>query len=105
MRLLLSLAAGLSITAHVVGDARADNPQRGRALAEKHCAMCHAIERQGESPLRIAPPFRSLHFRYPVDSLQEALAEGIMTGHPQMPMFRFSPRDVGDLIAYLKTLE
>jgi mono/diheme cytochrome c family protein len=46
-----------------------------------------------------------LHTRYPVESLQEALAEGIMTGHPTMPEFRLDPDQVSAVISYLKTLE
>ena len=41
----------------------------------------------------------------PVEDLQEPLAEGIVTGHPTMPEFRFDPGQVGDIIAYLKSLE
>ena len=59
----------------------------------------------GASPLKIAPPFRTLHERYPVESLQESLAEGIVTGHPTMPEFRLDPGQVTDVIAYLKSLE
>ena len=79
--------------------------QRGFAILQANCARCHAIERIGSSPLPAAPPFRTLHQRYPVESLQESLAEGIVTGHPDMPEFRFDPDQVGDVIAYLKTLE
>jgi mono/diheme cytochrome c family protein len=85
--------------------AAAENPQQGRRLALTYCARCHAIDKVSPSPLKIAPPFRTLHERYPVESLQEALAEGIITGHPSMPQFRFEPDQVGDFIAYLKTLE
>ena len=53
----------------------------------------------------MAPPFRSLHERYPVENLQESLAEGIVTGHPSMPEFRLDPDQITDVIAYLKTLE
>jgi len=49
--------------------------------------------------------FRELHKRYPVEDLAESLAEGIVTGHPTMPEFRFDPAQIGDVIAYLKTLE
>jgi cytochrome c len=79
--------------------------QRGRTFAQANCAQCHAVGPIGESPLRIAPPFRTLHQRYPVESLAEALAEGIVTGHPSMPEFRLDAAQIGDLIAYLKTLE
>jgi len=57
------------------------------------------------SRLKIAPPFRTLHKRYPIESLAESLAEGISTGHPTMPAFQLDPNRIGDLLAYLKTLE
>jgi mono/diheme cytochrome c family protein len=79
--------------------------QRGLVIVRTNCSRCHAIGKIGESRLRIAPPFRTLHERYPVDDLQEPLAEGIVTGHPTMPEFRFDPGQVGDIIAYLKSLE
>jgi cytochrome c len=79
--------------------------QRGLVIVRTNCSRCHATGRIGESPLPIAPPFRTLHERYPVDDLQEPLAEGIVTGHPNMPEFRFDPGQVGDIIAYLKSLE
>jgi cytochrome c len=40
-----------------------------------------------------------------VENLAEALAEGIVTGHPAMPSKPYPPDDVRDLIAYLRTLE
>ena len=85
--------------------AAAENPQQGKRLALTHCARCHAIDKVSPSPLKIAPPFRTLHERYPVEMLQEALAEGIITGHPTMPQFSFEADQVGDFIAFLKTLE
>ena len=91
----------ISTTAHAQDSA----VQRGRAFAETNCARCHAIRPVGESPLPKAPPFRALHQRYPVDQLAEALAEGIRTAHPAMPEFVLDKRQIGDLIAYLKSLE
>ena len=79
--------------------------QRGLVIVRTNCSRCHAVGKVGDSPLPIAPPFRTLHKRYPVEDLQEPLAEGIVTGHPTMPEFRFDPGQVGDIIAYLKTLE
>jgi mono/diheme cytochrome c family protein len=79
--------------------------QRGKAFALANCARCHSIDRITRSPLRIAPPFRTLHLRYPVETLAEALAEGIETGHPTMPQFVLEPDQIHDFLAYLKTLE
>jgi cytochrome c len=79
--------------------------QRGLVFVRTNCSHCHSVDRIGKSPLAIAPPFRTLHERYPVESLQESLAEGIITGHPSMPEFRLDPGQVADVIAYLKSLE
>src|SRR5579872_3057321 len=79
--------------------------QRGHAFALANCARCHAIGPVGDSPLPKAPPFRALHQRYPVENLVEALAEGIRTAHSAMPEFELDQRQIGDLIAYLKSLE
>ena len=79
--------------------------QRGRDIVRSNCSRCHAVGKIGRSPLKVAPPFRTLHLRYPVENLEEALAEGIATGHPFMPEFRFNPDQVGDVVAYLKSLE
>ncbi len=79
--------------------------QRGKTFAQTNCARCHSIDRVTQSPLKIAPPFRTLHNRYPVETLGEALAEGIETGHPTMPAFQLDPDQIHDLLSYLKTLE
>ena len=79
--------------------------QRGQLFAQTNCATCHAVGPLGDSPLPLAPPFRTLHDKYPVENLEEALAEGIVTGHPNMPQFELDIAQVRDLIAYLKSLE
>ncbi|MFN4281570.1 MAG: c-type cytochrome [Alphaproteobacteria bacterium] len=79
--------------------------ERGLMLVKTHCAECHSINKAGPSPSSIAPPFRDLHKRYPVENLEESFAEGISTGHPSMPQFRFEADQIEDLIAFLKSLE
>ncbi len=85
--------------------ADAASVRQGQQLARLYCASCHAIDKVSPSPLAIAPPFRELHNRYPVETLEEALAEGIMTGHPTMPQFRFEPDQIADFLAFLHSLE
>jgi mono/diheme cytochrome c family protein len=91
----------------MVGAAAAATPaeRRGLAFAKSHCAKCHAVGRTGSSRFKPAPPFRTLHYRYPVETLAEAFAEGIYTGHPQMPAFELDPDQINDLLSYLKSLE
>lgn len=79
--------------------------QRGKAYAVTHCAKCHSVDRSTRSPVKAALPFRTLHNRYPVETLAEAFAEGIYTGHPTMPGFALDPDQIHDLLSYLKTLE
>ena len=79
--------------------------ERGRALLEENCSGCHATGPKGESPLAAAPPFRTLGQRYPVADLAEALAEGIVTGHPDMPEFVFEPADIDAIVTYLDSLQ
>jgi hypothetical protein len=52
-----------------------------------------------------APPLRTLHQRFPIESLQRPLAEGIIANHPTMPQFRLDADQISDVLAYLKTLE
>ncbi len=86
-------------------EALSPSAQRGQVLLRVHCASCHSIDKVTPSPLKIAPPFRTLHTHYPVENLEEPLAEGIITGHPTMPEFSFDPGQVADIIAFLKSLE
>lgn len=106
MRMVLAAALTLLISpAPATARAEHGDVQLGFAFAQEHCSSCHAILKTGESPEKLAPPFRELHLRYPVDDLGEALGQGIRTGHPMMPEIRLDPDQVGDLLAYLKTLE
>jgi cytochrome c len=77
----------------------------GAELLQKNCAACHAVGRAGASPNKDAPAFRTLGQRYPVDSLEEALGEGILSGHPDMPEFRFDADEVGAIIVYLQSIQ
>jgi cytochrome c len=99
---LLALSVTLGAAA-----AQTQNPsaQRGLTFVRTNCARCHAIDKVSPSPLNAAPPFRTLHQRYPIDSLAEAFAEGIVTGHPSMPEFRLDPDQISDVLAFLRTLE
>jgi cytochrome c len=102
---LVYLAVAICSLIATVAAALEPKEQRGFTFARANCAMCHAVGKIGDSPLPEAPPFRMLHDRYPVEDLQESLAEGIMTGHPTMPQWQLDPGQISDLISYLRTLE
>lgn len=79
--------------------------QQGRQLLEHNCSRCHAVGKTGDSPHRSAPTFRTLGQRYPIESLAEALAEGLSTGHSDMPEFTFKVFEVTAIIAYLDSIQ
>lgn len=99
------LVAAVSLLWMTQAGAQSPAAQRGLTFARTHCAQCHAIDKWSPSPLAVAPPFRTLHHKYPVENLQEALAEGIVTGHPSMPEFRLDLGQINDVITFFKTLE
>jgi mono/diheme cytochrome c family protein len=78
---------------------------RGEVLVRDNCSRCHAVGTEGDSPHKEAPPFRTLSAKYPVEDLAESLAEGIVSGHPDMPIFVFEPRDVAAIISYLQSIQ
>ena len=78
---------------------------RGEVLVRENCGRCHAIGREGDSPHKEAPPFRTLSSKYPVEDLAESLAEGIVSGHPDMPVFVFNAHDVAAIIEYLDSIQ
>lgn len=102
-RILMPLA--LTLLSLSPAAAASPDEQRGKTFALNNCARCHSVDKVTPSPLKIAPPFRTLHNRYPIETIAEALAEGIQTGHPTMPEFQLDPDQIHDLLAYMKTLE
>ena len=102
-----ALVAGFLLFAAggVVAAPADSSDSRGHILVQRHCAGCHAVNATGKSPLAAAPAFRTLSERFKIDDLGEALAEGILTGHPAMPEFRFPPADVDAILRYLKSIQ
>jgi mono/diheme cytochrome c family protein len=98
MAFAVALAAALQ-------PATAADLKLGETLLARHCGSCHAVGRSGDNPQKDAPAFRTLGSRYPVEALEEALGEGFMSGHPDMPEFKFDADDVGAIIAYLKSIQ
>jgi cytochrome c len=100
------VAALISIVPDAARSETALSPEAQRGLAIVRALPCSGESRtKPVGPLKAAPPFRTLHSRYPVESLEESLAEGIVIGHPAMPEFQFDSEQVGEVIAYLKSLE
>ncbi len=100
----LLLCAGAR-TASAEVDALQDQlAEEGRAIVVEKCSRCHATGLEDASPHDKAPPFREVAELYPSENLAEALAEGIVSGHPDMPVFVFETEDIERLLAYLNAL-
>jgi cytochrome c len=99
------LTGAALLTLAIPAAAQSPAAQRGLTFVRVHCAQCHAIDVVSESPLKIAPPFRDLHRKYPIESLRRPLSEGIIANHPTMPQFRLEADQVNDVIAFMQSLE
>ena len=101
--LAISLAASTAC-ALAGAETYQSNVDKGRALLEANCVRCHAIGKEDASQHPEALPFRVVVTRYPPDNLAEAMAEGIVSGHPDMPVFVFQPPEIEAIVAYLGSL-
>ena len=109
MRVLIPAAMlALGVLA-VTGASRAAAPQsaavvHGGQIAQR-CAACHAVGAEGPSRNNGAPPFRNLRLRYNPLGLEQALKRVAKFGHYEMRPQQLSDSDMGDLAAYIATME
>ena len=96
----VGLGVGGTSSAQESGDLAA-----GRVIIVENCGSCHAVDKNDKAQHPQAPNLRDLSKNYPVSQLAESLAEGIMTGHPDMPVFEFEPDSIDSIIAYLESIQ
>ncbi len=102
-----ALLCGLSLLSLGVPGALAaadTTASNGKAILEKNCGRCHAIEAKGKSPLPQAPPLREVYLKYPIDQLEEGFAEGMGSRHRDMPQIQFSDDQVAAILNYLGSI-
>ena len=112
----LAALAGVMLAAGAGEAAPTARQAAGERIARTYCSECHAVGR-GQSPLADAPPFRDLHKRYPPGGgLNDLLARGMITSetpaeeggparHPRMPQVRLDEAQIGELTAYLRSIQ
>jgi len=100
--LIVSLLVCVSATANAATSGQLRS--RGKALLQEKCGRCHAIGAVGGSPLKQAPPMRSIYARLAPRELQAELREGMVSRHREMPQIDFSDEDVDAIMAYLYAL-
>jgi mono/diheme cytochrome c family protein len=101
-RTLLSmgpLALAVLVTAN---NAFAADVERGKRMAQEHCAPCHVIAPQTQKVVAIAPPFDAIGRKF--DFNAGVIATAIVGPHPKM---NFSPgrAEAADIAAYIATLK
>ena len=80
------------------------DPRAGRALAQDVCAECHATQpQQPRSPNPRAPTF--LELATTPGMTRSALTVALTTPHAGMPMFRLTPEQRADIMAYVLSLK
>lgn len=81
-----------------------DTAKAGTLIAKKYCSKCHAIGNEQTSQHKSAPTFVDISTKWPLSYLEEALAEGITVGHPDMPEFKFTPTEIESLLSFMQWL-
>ena len=79
--------------------------QTGLEIVQTHCVACHTAATTGTSPRADAPPLRTVLSTYSPDALADDFREHIHVGHPDMPDFDFSVREIDGLLAYLRSIQ
>ena len=103
---IITLTAGVLLMTHLPVTCRAETPQqRGKVIAQGLCSRCHAIEKTGNSPHPAAPRFRTLDDQTDLSKLARRIREGLLTGHEDMPMFRFDRDDADAMVAYIRSIQ
>jgi mono/diheme cytochrome c family protein len=113
---LTAAALSLAVIASAAGARAAGDPASGARLAQAYCGECHALG-AGKSPLPDAPPFATLHRRYPAGGgLDDLLSEGMIAPaqpldesrrpfHPRMPQVTLDDGQLADLAAFLRSAQ
>jgi hypothetical protein len=97
----------LTATACLAEEGELRSPeQKGKVLAERLCAGCHAIGPSGDSNYAPAPPFRTLNRRIKLDSnFVNRLRKGLIVADSEMPSFRFNDDVTQALVAYITAIQ
>lgn len=102
--ILAAAVASLATAAAAAGPVRSPGVDRGAQVAQRDCAICHAIGPTGRSPNGAAPAFPGIARRYNPIGLEKALVRIARQGHFEMRPHALSEADAADLAAYIGDL-
>jgi len=98
--LIRSLVIAVSLVMSVSVAEAAGEPIEGERLVSRWCTSCHAAGQVGADA---APALESVA-RDPART-DDYLFLWLSDPHPPMPQLQLSRREIGDIIAYLRTLQ
>ena len=105
-RIIIPLLASCLALLILGSAAQTQDPAKlGRKILKDFCARCHSIGKAGDSPQPGARPFRLLGRSFELDRFAQDLVRGILSGHPDMPEFKFSEDDARAVNTYLRTIQ
>ncbi len=108
-KMRLTIAVWAAVLAAAPGSAHAlDDASEGKRLATQWCASCHLVTPDQASASADAPPFLTIAKRSQeeLDRLASFLANPAhMKPGTQMPNFSLSRQEIGDLVAYIRSLK
>ena len=83
-----------------------DEARRGEGLFLQRCSLCHLPRKLKFGSPPVIGPILSGQFKDATPDQMKVLRGFILKGGPDMPGFQYGlePKEVDDLIAYLKTL-
>ena len=87
-------------------EALSEQTRRGEGLFLQRCSLCHLPRRLKFGSPPVIGPSLAGQFKDATPEQMKVLRGFIMKGGPDMPGFQYGlePKEVDDLIAYLKTL-
>ena len=100
------LAAAMASSLAAASPATSPDPAlaHGRHVAERDCALCHAVDIGARSPNPSAPTFSAIRLRFNPIALEKALAPMPSRGHAAMPPRTLNPDEIPDLVAYIQAV-
>ena len=100
----LSIAVWAAVLAAVPGPAQAlDDASQGKLLATQWCASCHLVTPDQTRASADAPPFMTIAKRS--EEALGRLPSFLTDPHPKMPNFNLSRQEIGDIVAYIRSLK
>jgi cytochrome c len=103
--LLLWVIVYSNVAASITRSTAAPSVRRGKTFARLTARIVIQSTSSLEVPCILRLRFELFTSGIQSNRIEDALGEGLSTGHPSMPEFRLDAGQIGDFISFLKSLE